>query len=134
MARPVSGTNLSIAQLEQILRQRKSEQQRLEQRRRKLQRQLDQLDTEIAALDGGAGGRGGRTGGGRVRNEKSLNEMIAAVLGKSARPMAVGDIEAAVRSAGYRSNSDKFRAIVNQALIKDKRFGAASRGMYQLKK
>jgi hypothetical protein len=131
MARPASGTNLSIAQLEQILRQRRSEQQRLEKKRSKVQRQLDRLDAEIAALDGGAGGRGGT---GRVRNEKSLNEMIATVLGKSAKPMAVGDIEAAVRSAGYRSNSDQFRSIVNQALIKDKRFGAASRGMYQLKK
>jgi hypothetical protein len=48
--------------------------------------------------------------------------------------MKVGDIADAVQSKGYRSNSANFRGIVNQALIKDKRFGAASRGLYQLKK
>jgi hypothetical protein len=136
MARPASGMNLSIAQLEQILRTRRSERQRLERKRSKLQRQLDQLDTRINALGGGGGGGGGggRNGGGRVRNAKSLNEMIAGVLGKASKPMAVGDIAAAVRSGGYRSNSANFRSIVNQTLIKDKRFGSAARGMYQLKK
>jgi len=134
MARPASGMNLSIAQLEQILRTRKSERQRLEKKRSKLQRQLDRIDAEIGALGGGGGGRGGRNGTGRARNEKSLSEMIAGVLGKSSKPMAVGDIAAAVRSGGYRSSSENFRSIVNQALIKDKRFGSAARGLYQLKK
>ena len=146
MARPPSGMNLSIAQLEQILQLRKGERQRLEKMRGKLQKKLDQLDAKLASLGGpgggggrGRGGRGGRNGhtgggGGRVKNEKSLNEMILSVLGKSSKPMNVGAIADAVRGGGYKSNSANFRSIVNQTLIKDKRFGAASRGMYQLKK
>ena len=143
MARPPSGMNLSIAQLEQILQLRKGERQRLEKMRGKLQKKLDQLDAKLASLGGpGGGGRGraGRNGhagggrGGRVKNEKSLNEMILSVLGKSSKPMNVGAIADAVRGGGYKSNSANFRSIVNQTLIKDKRFGAASRGMYQLKK
>ena len=39
-----------------------------------------------------------------------------------------------VQAAGYRSGSANFRGIINQTLIKDKRFGKAERGMYQLKK
>jgi hypothetical protein len=83
-------------------------------------------------------GRRGRRvaagGGGRVRNEKSLNDMISGVLTKAGKPMSVGDITDAVRAGGYKSNSANFRSIVNQALIKDKRFASSERGMYHLKK
>ena len=35
--------------------------------------------------------------------------------------MKVGDITDAVLATGYRSNSDNFRAIVNQTLIKERK-------------
>jgi len=73
-------------------------------------------------------------GGGRGRNEQSLVKMIEGVLGKTGKPMNVGDIAAEVQRRGYKSNSANFRAIVNQTLIKEKQFSQASRGMYQLKK
>jgi hypothetical protein len=53
---------------------------------------------------------------------------------KGGKPMKVGDITDAAQKAGYRSNSANFRSIVNQTLIKDKRFSSAGRGVYQLKK
>jgi hypothetical protein len=56
------------------------------------------------------------------------------VLGKTGKPMNVGDIAAEVQRRGYKSNSANFRGIVNQTLIKEKQFSQASRGMYQLKK
>ena len=130
----------SIAQLEQMLNKCKNERQKLERERNKVARRLQQLDSRIHALGGngsGRGGRGGAGGGGagsRVRNEKSLTEMLEGVLGKSGKPMKVGDIADAVQSGGYRTNSANFRGIVNQTLIKDKRFSSAARGMYQLKK
>jgi hypothetical protein len=131
----------SIAQLEQMLNKCKSERQKLERERAKVLRRLQQLDSRIGALGGngsGRGGRGGAGGGGgagsRVRNEKSLTQMLEGVLGKSSKPMKVGDIANAVRSGGYRTNSANFRGIVNQTLIKDKRFTSAGRGLYQMKK
>ena len=48
--------------------------------------------------------------------------------------LGVGAIADGVLSTGYRSNSANFKGIVNQALIKDKRFGQAERGVYQLTK
>ena len=131
----------SIAQLEQMLNKCKNERQKLERERNKVARRLQQLDSRIGALGGnGSGrGRGGSGGGGggagsRVRNDKSLIEMIEGVLGKSSKPMKVGDIADAVQSGGYRTNSANFRGIVNQTLIKDKRFTSAGRGVYQMKK
>src|SRR3712207_8218784 len=49
------------------------------------------------------------------------------------KTMSVGEIVEAVERSGYRSNSANFRGIVNQTLIKDKRFQQAGRGQYQLK-
>jgi hypothetical protein len=48
--------------------------------------------------------------------------------------MAVKDIIKAALATGYKSTSPQFRNIVNQQLIKNKRFTASSRGVYQLKK
>jgi hypothetical protein len=134
MPRFPAGTNLSISQLERILRARRTELQRLSRRRSKLARQLARIDAQVRSLGGDGGSNGGGGGGGRVRNEQSLVAMIEGVLGRSGKPMNVGEIADAVRAKGYKSNSANFRGIVNQTLIKEKQFSAASRGMYQMKK
>lgn len=141
MPRSATGA-YSIAQLEQMLNKCRGERQKLERERAKVARRLQQLDSRLHALGGngkgggrgGAGGGGSGGGGSRVRNEKSLIEMIEGVLGKAGKPMKVGDIADAVQSGGYRTNSANFRGIVNQTLIKDKRFASAGRGLYQMKK
>ncbi len=137
----------SIVQLEQMLNKCRSERQKLERQRAKVARRLQRLDSRLNAL-GGNGSRGGRGGGAaaagggggaargagtRVRNEKSLTEMLDGILSKASKPMKVGDIADAVKSGGYRTNSANFRGIVNQTLIKDKRFTSAGRGLYQMK-
>ena len=136
MPRFATGTNLSIAQLERILRVRRGELQRLMRQRTKVARQLARIDSQLRSLDGNGGAAIGRLGGGggRVRNEQSLVKMIEGVLGKTGKAMNVGDIATAVQRQGYKSNSANFRGIVNQTLIKEKQFSQASRGMYQLKK
>ena len=138
MARPASGAAYSIAQLEQMLNKCKAERQKLERERAKVLRKLQSIDSRIGALGGNGSGRGRVSFGGgvgtRVRNEKSLIEMIEGVLGKAGKAMKVGDIAEAVQKGGYRTNSANFRGIVNQTLIKEKRFGSAGRGLYQMKK
>ncbi len=130
MARTASD-GLSIDQLEQMLNARRSQIQKLERQRSKIARKLDAIEDRIRQL--GGMGRGGRSTG-RARNEQSLIEVIEFVLKGAAKPLKVGDIVEAVKSRGYRSRSANFRGIVNQTLIKDKRFASASRGVYQLKK
>ena len=127
---------MSIAQLEQLLAGRRQELSAKQREHSRLLARLQELEADIRRLGGSAGrrGRGGGAGGGtRARNAKSLIETLEDVL-KGGKPMKVGDIADAAQKSGYRSNSANFRSIVNQTLIKDKRFGSAGRGVYQLKK
>jgi predicted RNase H-like nuclease (RuvC/YqgF family) len=133
-------TSLTIAQLERLLEERKATVVKLQKKRDGLQKKIDALDAQIAAAGGGGAtpvkppraAALSRTAGGRVRNEMSLGDAIAAVVaGKGA--MSVGDIMDAVTASGYRSGSKNFRGIVNQTLIKDERFQQASRGVYGMK-
>ena len=131
MPRPPSGGELSIAQLERMLQNRRGQLAEKLKERSRLQKKMDQLDRQIRALGGGAvAGRSSE----RVKNQKSLMQMLESTLRGSGKPMRVGDIAEAVLSGGYRSNSGNFRGIVNQTLIKDKKFTSAGRGLYQLKK
>ena len=122
MPRPRLSAGPTISELEQMLATRRAALQKVERDRLKLQKKMDALDAKIRVLGGSS------RGGGRVRNAKSLNDAIADVLGRASAPMRVGDIVDKVLASGYRSNSANFRGIVNQALIKDKRFTAAERG------
>ena len=134
MARPNSGSNFNIAQLERILTDRKTELTKLERHRAALQRRLEGLDRRIIKL-GGIRGMRGRIGGGiRARNPQSLVETLEQVMRGHGKPMRVGEILDAVTATGYRSNSANFRGIINQTLIKErKRFAQAGRGTYELK-
>ena len=137
MARRANGSGMSIAQLEQLRAGRRQELSAKQREHSRLLARLQELEADIRRLGGSAGrrGRGGGAGGGgtRARNAKSLIETLEDVL-KGGKPMKVGDIADAAQKSGYRSNSANFRSIVNQTLIKDKRFGSAGRGVYQLKK
>ena len=133
MPRPATAA-FNIAQLERILHDRRSDLNRLERQRSELQRKLGGVERRIIRLQGSL--RGGRRGGGgiRARNDQSLVATIESVMRSHGKPMRVGEIVDAVQAGGYRSNSDNFRGIVNQTLIKErKRFSAAERGVYQLK-
>ena len=144
MARPANGANLNIVELQRILNERKRQLDKLMRRREKLQKQVDAIDAEIGKVAGdgigGGGGTGGngRSGGGagsRARNDRPLPDYIEEVMGKSGKPMRVGEIVDAVKSAGYKSNSASFKNIVNQMLIKErKRFQQVDRGIYGLAK
>ena len=72
--------------------------------------------------------------GDAVSAQVAPHETLVEVLQKAGEPMKVSDIADAVQSTGYRSNSANFRGIVNQLLIKDKRFTSPSRSLYQMKK
>jgi hypothetical protein len=140
MARPASGTNLTIAQLQRVLNDKKAELDKLYRQRNQLQKKMNGLDRQIERVNGGADGlrlgrgmAGGGGGGTRARNEHSLLDTIERVLRSAGKPLKVGDIMDGVLATGYRSGSANFRGIINQTLIKDKRFGQVERGTYELK-
>jgi len=100
---------------------------RLERRRDKIAGELEKIEKELAAL----GGLGGVSIGGvrkRPHNDANLADSLAEVLKN--KTMSVTGVADAVRQAGYRTSAANFRTIVNQTLIKDKRFKRVSRGQY----
>jgi septal ring factor EnvC (AmiA/AmiB activator) len=123
-----NGVKFNIAQLEQILDERRTELNRLHKERNSLQKQIDEVEDRITQLEGGMGGRGRRP-----RNERNLLDTLEAVLQDAGHPLRVPEIGDAGTETGYRSSSANFRGIVNQTLIKDKRFTATQRGVYTLK-
>lgn len=132
MPRTKAVDGLSVAQLQALMAQKKSKLAALGRERKQLLSKLAKLDARIAALSGQKGAEG-VTPGGRVRNSKSLPELLVEVLSGS-KPMKVGDILEAILKKGYRSSSSNFRSLINQTLIKDERFTAVARGTYTLKK
>jgi hypothetical protein len=128
MAR-ASARTMSVFDLERLIEAQRAQLRKLERLRSRYQRKLDALDRRIAAL----GGQDRRRGGRRPRNSVSLPEAIAKVLMRASSPLAVGDIAERVQASGYRSGAANFRAIVNQMLIKDRRFVSAERGVYCLR-
>jgi hypothetical protein len=129
MAQPAA-SDLSLTQLEHLMRARRRQIDQLLKRRSRLEAQIKAIDERIAALGGpGVGGRQRR-----ARNPVSLVRAIADILSKAGEPMNVGVITEKVLAAGYRSTSPNFRAIVNQTLIKEPQFVSTARGMYRLKK
>ena len=125
-----AASRLSLSDLERMIRGRQRELKKLQKRRAKIQRRLDALDEKIAAITG-AGRVAGA--GGRARNGTNLPDAIAKVLAGGSKPMSIGEIAERALAGGYRTNSGNFRGIVNQALVKDKRFVSAGRGVYRLK-
>jgi hypothetical protein len=123
--------NYSISDLQSMIEQRRTEVAKLRKQRTRLQREMNQIDHRMAVLDGAAGSRGR---GGGARNAKSLIVTMQEVLAKAGKPIPISEIVSRVQHTGYRSDSANFRGIVNQTLIKDKRFSAAGRGVYELKK
>src|SRR5688572_5261220 len=118
MARTASPTDMSISDLERLLRLRQRELDALMRRRKRLERKLAALDERLARLEGPGGGRhrglsAGNGTGKRARNEVPLTEAIERVLGKARGPLSVGEIVAGVLASGYRSMSANFRGVVN---------------------
>jgi len=125
-------SNASVQDLQAELRRRQRRLPALQKKRKKLEQQLAEIDQQIKEL-GGTVSKQGRSGTARKRpkNAMSLVDTLAKVMKKN-QPMRVPTIADRAKKAGYKSNSANFTSIVNQALIKDKRFKQAERGKYML--
>ena len=122
---PVS---LSTAELAAELKRRQRGVNVLNRRRERLMSQLEDVNVQIAEL----GGNGmGVTASGKTRNAQTLPDALHGVL--QGREMSVIEAVDAVRASGYVSGAANFRTMVNQVLLKDKRFKKVRRGVYTSK-
>jgi hypothetical protein len=68
----------------------------------------------------------------RAKNKISLVDALAQFL-KGKAKVTVGGAMEGVLAAGYKSKSKDFRVVVNNTLLKDKRFKKVGRGEFRLK-
>lgn len=130
--------SLSAMTLTDLQRELRRRQRGVETRVRRLERKRESMAAKLAAIDaelaqhgrhmGRVGAAGGRR---RPRNEMKLADALVKVLTNST--MSVTDAAVAVQKAGYQTTSPSFRTIVNQTLLKDKRFKRVERGQYTAK-
>jgi hypothetical protein len=136
MPRMTKLANVSLEALEKEIGRRSKLLPSLIAKRDELNRQIAELETLGSR---GRKARPGRASAKRVvrrrrraKNKLSLADALAAVL-KGKKAMGVAEATEAVLASGYKTTSAAFKSIVNQTLIKDKRFGSVSRGQYALK-
>ncbi len=116
---------MSTAELQAELHRRERGLSSLVKKRERAAARLEEIDQEIAALGGAA------MGGKRARNDQPLADALVDCL--TGTTMSVTEVAEAVQHAGYRTTSPNFRTIVNQTLLKDKRFKRVARGQYTAK-
>lgn len=115
MSRAQAG--FSVADLERILEERKSQLQDLAKRRDQAQKELDKLDAEIQDLVGPGGNVGRfRKRRRRVKNEMSLRAVVLEILGKNKKGFTLADLAEKVSETGYKSASRNFRNVLYQCL------------------
>lgn len=128
--RAASVESLSTEELHRELAHRQGQIRVLERRRDRLAAQLSEIEGELSSL----GAMGGVTVNGvrkRPKNDANLADSLVKTLRN--KTMSVTEVADAVRKDGYRTSAENFRTIVNQTLIKDKRFNRVSRGQYTAK-
>ncbi len=112
MAKAMSA--MSVAELEQILEDRKVRAIDLGKRREELQKELDELDRQILEVMGD--NRVIRRKRRRLKNEMSLRSHVLDLLSKSKRGYSMADLTSKIMDAGYKSSSRNFRNVLYQCL------------------
>ena len=116
MARAAS--DFSLAELERILDERKSQAHELGKRRDQLNKELAKIEAELQGIVGTKrkGARKGVRSGKRVKNERSLREVLFDILAKTKKGCTLADLEVKVPEAGYKSSSKNFSNMIYQCL------------------
>jgi len=145
-------SRVSTVDLRKELDRRQSQVGALMARRTRLAAELAALDAELdafgetalvaAPVTRGPGRPPGRTAkpdrkirkanrGAKTRAENSMTLTASLQKVLKGKTMGVTEVSGAVQKAGYKTNAENFRTIVNQTLIKNpKMFKKVSRGQY----
>jgi hypothetical protein len=120
---------LSINDIEKLLKRRRTRLRSLERKKGNLLKQVGSVDREISRIHGSMG-RGpslyeGSSNKGRrlPKNSKSARLYILDVLTSNKKALRPREIADAVLAAGYKSDSENFAVIVNQNLLGLKKAG-----------
>jgi uncharacterized coiled-coil protein SlyX len=127
---------MTIRQLETEIARRQKKLPRLQKQRADFVKKLEDIDKQIADLNGGNVKKPPKKKPGqknrRMKNKQSLADTLIKVL-KGKGGLTVREAAEAVLASGYKSASKTFNLIVNQMLNKNPKFQKVARGIYALK-
>lgn len=126
----------SIADLERLLEEKRSQLQELLQKRERLQQDLDELDAQIqdaANVNGPLTSRRRRKS--RVKNETPLRPLVLEILGKNKKGLSLADLAEKVTATGYKSASRNFQNVLYQCVYNSSQIVRDdATGLYRLQK
>lgn len=137
-------SRLSLKQLLNIFEQRKSQINLMKTRRGKIERNLAEIDAEIARREGSAPGRQPRPRASGKRSPhapkvtlmsncgKSLKKWVIEVLTSSSDGLTVSEVQEAVLNAGYNTCSVNFKNTLYQCLYQNRDAFVSKNGRYCL--
>lgn len=128
------GADLSIAQLETLLAEKKGRVTALAHKRSSLQAELNSIDQELNSLQENASTaflrkQDKRDNRKRQKNSEPLAAVVNRILEKKSGGLSLDDLTAQVISSGYKSNAKNFTNVVYQCvynsavIIRDKQTG-----------
>jgi len=133
------GSDLSVAQLETLLSQKKSRLKTLDRKRVTLTAQLSSVDKELESLQGPSAPaprrrkKSGRRGK-MPKNTQSLGAVVNAILGDIPKGLGLEDLVAKVISSGYKTKAKSFSNVVYQCVYNTKAiYRDKKSGTYRLK-
>lgn len=147
-----AGMELTVAQLEQLLAEKKGALSQLLDKREALQAQLAALDEQIASVHGSGSVSGSTVAsanlamapaaaaakkgkrGKRMKNSVSLRDVVHDLLSKNKKGYSLAELSEKVLATGYKTGSSNFRNVLYQCLynMKDAHHDEES-GCYRLK-
>lgn len=108
---------MTVAQLERLLQKKRTRLDSLEQRRKQLLKQLQQVDERIAQLGGVVrDARQPRRGRKRPKNAQTLLQAMSQVLATNKRGLTLKDLSAKILEMGYKTASSNFENTVYQII------------------
>ena len=132
-----AASELSVAELERMLSNRRKSLDSLTRERDELRRRLEIVEGRIAEIEGVGNGRspapGRSTAATRAMNSKSLHMHVVEILARSKDGLALAELATAILDTGYKTHSTNFKNVLYQCLYnsKDVRHDAST-GTYKL--
>jgi hypothetical protein len=124
--------HLTVAELQRLLDSRKQQLLELSKKRTAIQKELDSVNAQISALEGGKVVLGAR--GRRKRNPRPLRKIVEELLLKSKKGLTLAELSAKVMETGYKTSSKNFRNVLYQCLYNTKGvYHDSSSGTYKFK-
>lgn len=109
-------TELTVAELEQVLEKKKRRLSGLHRTRDQIERRLHAVQAKISRIQGSPERIQSPKRVSRAKNERSLKDVVTELLGKSKKGLPLQELSEKVLATGYKTTSTNFKNTLYQTL------------------